>query len=332
MRTTRKDFILKSLLASAGISSTLSTAVKAHTQEAFALQNITENPSKEEEAYKISIFSKHLQWLGYKEMADVAAEIGFDGVDITVRSGGHVLPERVVEDLPRAVAAVKSAGLNVYMITTGILDAGEPHTENILKTAASLGIRHYRMNWINYDEKKSIEENLKKIEVQLNKLALLNKKYAILGEYQNHSGLNFGAPIWDLFSVLKQVNSPWMASQYDIFHATVEGANSWPIGLKLLKPYVRSIDIKDFIWAKKNGKWMTEVVPLGEGCVDFKTYLGLLKQNSINVPASLHYEYPLGGAEHGAKTLTVKREDVIATMKKDCDTLKNYLRSADLLK
>ena len=47
------------------------------------------------EPLKIHIFSKHLQFLIYKDMAEAAAEMGFDGIDLTVRPNGHVLPERV---------------------------------------------------------------------------------------------------------------------------------------------------------------------------------------------------------------------------------------------
>lgn len=285
----------------------------------------------ENEVFKISIFSKHLQWLNYAEMAQVAAQIGFDGVDITVRPGGHVLPERVAEDLPKAVNAIKKAGMDVYMITTAITDADEPSTENILKTASSLGIQHYRMGWYNYNAQKNVEDSLKDIEAKLTKLAAINKKYSIYGEYQNHSGEYFGAPIWDLYTVLNRVKSPWLGSQYDILHATVEGANSWAIGLKLLKPYVKSIDIKDFQWTKKDNKWIAEIVPLGEGMVDYKSYLNALKQYGINVPISMHFEYPLGGAEHGATTINIDRAEVIKAMQKDLNTFKAMLRTAGLV-
>ena len=316
MKTNRREFILNSLLMTAGLSS---------------VNNLTAKPS-DTDAFKISIFSKHLQWLNYVEMAQVAAQIGFDGIDITVRPKGHVLPERVVEDLPKAVDAVKKAGLNVYMITTAITDADEPTAESILKTASALGIKHYRTGWLNYNSQKNIEDDLKDIEVKLAKLAELNKKYSIYGEYQNHSGEYFGAPIWDLYTVLKRINSPWMGSQYDILHATVEGANAWPIGLKLIKPYIKSIDIKDFQWAKKEGKWVAEIVPLGEGFVDYKGYLNSLKIYGINVPISMHFEYSLGGAEHGATSLAIDRADVIKAMQNDLTMFKTLLRTSGLVK
>ena len=121
-----------------------------------------------------------------------------------------------------------------------------------------------------------------------------------------------------------------MDSQYDILHATVKSANTWPTGLKLLKPYIKSIDIKDFQKAKKDGKWMAEMVPLGDGLVDLKKYLSLLKQYDIRVPMSLHFEYPLGGAEHGSKTLTIPKEECIAVMKKDLSKLRDLIRETGL--
>jgi len=46
---------------------------------------------------KFIMFSKHLEQLNYEELADTIAEIGLDGVDLTVRSPGHVLPDGLAE-------------------------------------------------------------------------------------------------------------------------------------------------------------------------------------------------------------------------------------------
>jgi sugar phosphate isomerase/epimerase len=60
---------------------------------------------------KVAIFSKHLQFLAGEELAKAAADIGFDGIDITVRRGGHVAPERVGQDLPPLVGILRQHGL-----------------------------------------------------------------------------------------------------------------------------------------------------------------------------------------------------------------------------
>ena len=336
MKTSRRSFIGKSLMSAAGVAAGINSIAGSSRNETKVEVNTLLPGSKDPDAFKISIFSKHLQWLDYKEMAQVLVELGFDGVDLTVRPEGHVLPERVEEDLPKAVEAVNKAGKKVIMLTTAINNADDPLSEKILRTASSLGIRHYRMGYGYYDKMKSVEESISIVNGKLEKLAKLNEKYSISGEYQNHSGdygsgIYFGAPIWDLAAALKRINSPFLGSQYDVYHATVEGANAWPIGLQLISPYIRSMDIKDFYWSKKDGKWSSETVPLGEGAVDFKRYFGLVKKLNISCPISVHYEYPMGGAEHGANKITLQREEVLSMMKKDLETLKGYLKSAELI-
>src|SRR5579864_6439372 len=93
---------------------------------------------------KVAIFSKHLLFLQGEELAKGAAEIGFDGIDLAVRKGGHVEPERVRQDLPPLVALIRQHGLEVPMITTDIVDTETPRAEDILKTMADLNIRYYR--------------------------------------------------------------------------------------------------------------------------------------------------------------------------------------------
>jgi L-ribulose-5-phosphate 3-epimerase len=336
MKTSRRTFIEKSLLTAAGVASGINSiagpSYTGVTGSGTALCSGINDP----DAFRISIFSKHLQWLDYKEMSKAVADMGFDGVDLTVRPQGHVLPERVEADLPKAVEAISKAGKKVYMLTTAIDNADDPVSEKILRTASSLGIHHYRMGYGYYDKNRSVQESISIVHKQLEKLAKLNEKYSISGEYQNHSGdygsgIYFGGPVWDLADALKSINSPYLCSQYDIYHATVEGANAWPVGLELISPYIRSIDIKDFHWSKKDGKWSSETVPLGEGAVDFKRYFGLVKKLNINCPISVHYEYPLGGAEHGSDKISMNREEVLTIMKKDLETLRGYLREANLV-
>ena len=104
---------------------------------------------------KIHIFSKHLQFLNYQDLAEAAAEMGFDGIDLTVRPKGHVLPERVESDMPKAVEAMRKVGLIPLLMTTSVQDADNITDKQVLKTAVKLGIQYYRMNWFAYPEKKA---------------------------------------------------------------------------------------------------------------------------------------------------------------------------------
>lgn len=277
---------------------------------------------------KICIYSKHLQWLDYDMMAKTAAEIGFDGIDLTVRPKGHVLPENAAIDLPRAFEAVKKAGIEVIMITTAIKNTSEPYTESILKTAGQLGIPYYRMGWYKYDRSISIVQNHSRFKENLKKLAEINDKYGIKGAYQNHSGDSFGAAIWDLGMILNEVNSPWVGCQYDIRHATVEGAKSWPAGLRYIAPHINTLDIKDFTWINNiNNEMKLTNVPLGQGLVDFKRYFNMLDELSVKAPMSIHFEYDLGGAEHGEREISKSQVEIISSITRDLDYLRSVLHN-----
>ena len=283
---------------------------------------------------KLAIFSKHLQWAKWDEMATVAAECGFDGVDLSVRAGGHVDPERVADDLPRAFDAVRKAGLDMPMITAGIVDAQSPHAEAILKTASALGIRNYRWGGFKYDNSKPIPTQLAMLKARVKALVDLNRQYNMTAMYHTHSGMEVGAPIWDLWEILHDVDPKYAGINYDIGHATIEGGlGGWIRSAQLTAPLMRGVALKDFLWAKNpRGEWSVQWRPAGEGMVNFPKFLGILKTSQFTGPVQVHYEYSgLGGAEHGNAKLDVPKADVIAKMKRDTDYYRARLREAGLL-
>lgn len=321
MTTSRRNFLSKSIVAAAGLPYA-ATVMGQDRRTATALNRAAKGSGK----MSLYLFSKVLQWLDYEEMAAETVRAGFDGIELTVRPGGHVLPERVVQDLPRAVEIIRKAGLKEVMICTAIIDAADPFTEPILRTASSLGIEHYRMGFVQYEDSTDVWEGIKKIRQSFAALAALNERYRIKGSLQNHSGSYFGSPVWDLALVLQELGSPWLGCQYDIRHAIVEGAHSWPLGFELVKPYINTIGIKDFIWSKnEGGRWGAQNVPLGQGMVDFGRYFTLLKDDDLRPPVSLHYEYPLGGAESGKKTILMPKEEVLRHIRQDVGAMRKLL-------
>jgi L-ribulose-5-phosphate 3-epimerase len=209
------------------------------------------------------------------------------------------------------------------MMASGITDPDDPLTEKVLQTASSLGIRYYRLGYYSYDPGLSIVDNLEKIKAQMNGLARLNERYRIHGAYQNHAGSNFGAPVWDLWEVIKDMDPRWTGCQYDVRHATVEGNSSWPLGLKLLRDHIHCMVIKDFRWGEHNGKALEVNVPIGEGIVDFPAYFGLVEELGIHGPISIHLEYEMF-PEKGW-TLAEMKEHAISLMRKDLEALKSKL-------
>lgn len=272
---------------------------------------------------KVYLFSKHLQWLGYAGMAETAAAVGFDGIDLTVRTKGHVLPENVVRDLPRAVDAIRGAGLIADRITTAITDPDDPLTQRTLEIAASKDIRICRLGWLEYDKNQPIPPQLDAYRTRFERLAALCERFGIHGAYQNHSGTGVGSPVWDAWLLVKDLDPRWLGIRYDVRHAMAEGSRSWELGLQLLASYIRSLDVKDFHWVEREDGWGVESVPLGQGAVDFSRYFALLDQWQVSADMTLHLEYPLGGADKGKSELSIPSADVIEAMERDLTYLRN---------
>lgn len=306
--SSRRKFIVNSM-----VTGMLFPLVKGN---AFAL-----DPPPPAERLEVHIFSKHLQFLNYRDLAKAAADMGFDGVDLTVRPQGHVVPERVEVDLPKVIEELKKAGLPPKMMTTAVDDANDPVDKKLLQTAAKQGIRNYRMNSFPFKDDENMPDTLQRAAQNVKELGLLNKEIGLTGLYQNHAGTNMGAAIWEVWQLIKDADMSSIGSQYDIRHAMVEGGTWWPNGLKLLHDRVKSITLKDYKWGQKNGVWVVEDVPIGEGMVDFDAYFKLLKQYKIQAPVTLHIEYDLGGAQHGDTTISIDKKEVFKAMKKDLDKI-----------
>lgn len=268
---------------------------------------------------KFYLFSKHLQFLSYAEMAKAAADLGYYGLDLTVRKGGHVEPSRVAQDLPKAIDLIHKAGLHSDVMATDVTNADDDIHRQVLTTASRFGLKYYRLGYVDYVPELSQPARLVTLNQQMKTLAEFNQSLQLTGAYQNHSGKRIGAQIWELHHLLKDIPKGHLGVQYDIRHAMVEGGESWENGLQLIAEQINGLVLKDYYWAKNNaGRWEVVNVPLGQGMVDFKYFFQLIKKSGLNVPMIIHCEYDLGGAEHGARTLTGKKPaEVFAAMAKD---------------
>ena len=282
---------------------------------------------------KVAIFSKHLQFLQGADLAHAVAEMGFDGIDVTVRGGGHVEPARAAEDLPPLVSLIRQQGLEVPMVTTDIVDAASPHARIVLQTLAGLGIRYYRWGGFKYSDDQPFAGQIEGLHQRSAQLAELNSKYKVCAIYHTHSGVDLvGAPVWDIFEILKDLDPNSVAINYDVGHATVEGGlGGWMDSFRLAQSYIRGVAFKDFVWQRgANNDWEPAWVPLGQGMVRFPTLCSLLAQTAFDGPVQLHFEYPLGGADGGKRQLTMSRAEVLSDMRRDLKQLRTYLHDAGL--
>jgi len=310
---------------------------------------MAQTPSIAAKPLKVDLFSRHLQWLRKAdEMAEAVNEMGFDGVDITVRPyPGHVDPTRVAQDLPPFVNTIRKHGVLVREIACPVMDADSPNAEEILATASSLGITHYWGSPFRYATGKPIVQQLDDLKPRLAKLVALNAKYKMTGMYHTNEGSNsVGAAIWDLLYVFKNFDPAQIGFHYDLGHMTIGGGNgTWALNLRAAGPYIAAISVKDFVLetnpnpdggagrgrgAMPNG-WRVKPVPLGSGLINLPELANILKETAFSGPFEIQAEYPNGGAESAQDKITLPREQVLGAMKRDLTALRTAFGPSGLL-
>ena len=285
----------------------------AATSSLVAAQAFAQSPG-ESRKNKLCVFTKPFNSLSFDELADKVAELGFDGIEAPIRGGGHVEPAQVEDRLPELVEALAKRNIEITVLTSDVNDPADPLTKRVLRTAATLGIQRYRMKYFQYDLDEPIADQLESWRPQLRDLAAMNHDFGIQGLYQNHAGSKYmGACLWDLREVLRDIPVEDIGVAYDIRHATVEGANSWPVTFDMIRPHLAAVYVKDFRW---NGK-KVENVPLGEGNIS-PSFFKMLTESEFSGPISLHEEY----LDHRQPELVPKHWKAI---KKDLETLVGWI-------
>ncbi len=269
-------------------------------------------------AWQWLMFSKHLQALNFEQLGEAVAAIGFDGVDLTVREGGHIEPADAPKQLPIAVQTLRRFGLTVPMITTNFTSADQPHAASTFAVAADCGVRFVKLGYWRYRDFGSLKALISIARKQLEGLAQLAERYNLCAVVHSHSGDFLTASPFVLAQLIDGFDTNFVAAYVDAGHFFVEGGlRGWQQGLELLAGKVRVVACKDFAWLRENGRWRVRVVPIGEGIVRWREFFACLRQMGFDGPLSVHSEY------EGWST-----EQVIEQTKKDLPLLKRFAAEA----
>jgi sugar phosphate isomerase/epimerase len=247
----------------------------------------------------LCFFSKHLPDMDARRLGQALKALGFGGVDLTVRLGGHVDPKRVIQDLPPFVAGIRQEGLALPMITTELLSDADPAARPTLETAAALQIPFFKPGYYRYafvDVRKELDAAGR----QLRGLAAMSGRAGVHLGFHNHAGY-IGGGIWDIAPVIDALDPKSAGYYFDVRHAMVEGGDGgWRSAFNVAAPRISMIALKDFFWAKTASGWRVQNCPMGEGMVNWKAFFGMLAKAGFHGPASLHLEYDVPGATPGA--------------------------------
>jgi sugar phosphate isomerase/epimerase len=269
----------------------------------------------------VALFTKAYQplKLSFKEAASLTAEAGLEGIDCPVRPGGEVLPERVAEDLPSYAEALAAHRLKVHLLTTGITSLSTPHAEAVLRTAAKLGVRYYRLGFIYRRQGVAVEAQIRETRAQLKDLLDLNAELGLCAVVQNHSPSGetyLGGDLEEMHKIVVGFSPARLGVAFDIAHARVVHRGGWLDYFQALRAHLKVVYVKD---VTADEHW----VRLGDGEVGKLGFFPLLKHMRYRAPISLHVEYDWAG-----KGNPETRAGLLEAIRHDLSVLEHWLEQA----
>ncbi len=271
---------------------------------------------------QFAMFSKHLDMLGLslQEVGQTMKDIGFDGVDLTVRPGGRVEPAEVENKLPEAVAQLSQLGLSVPLITTAIEGTRSPYAEEIFAAAAECEIPALKLGYWLVREPKEFWTRFEWAKVQLAGLQSMALEYGVSANIHIHSGPYVSAEAAVVYMLLEGMDPNAVGAYIDSGHMFIEGGyDGWRQGMIMLAPYTNLVALKGYSWAAvtdENGEVSVARKMLGfeEAMQDWEQIFSLLKDFGYDGTVSLHSEY--GEMDY---------DELVAQTRKDLDLIKGVV-------
>ncbi len=236
----------------------------------------------------VCLFSGSVQGLEYSELPLIAQQLGFDGVDLTVRPGGHVEPRLSNVDLVRAIEEVRGPGLDVPVITTALTTASDPTMLPVVAIAGHTQVHLFIAGFF-----RAANPNYKR---EIAGLIQVAARYGMATALHNYTSEDVGETAWDPVELAGAFDPRWTFLYFDPIHAR----ENWEAELKRHLPKLRVVAIKDFQMVEGKAK----PCPLGQGIVDWAKFFGILADAKYYGPLSLRMSY--------------KPKDEPGSLKKDC--------------
>jgi sugar phosphate isomerase/epimerase len=180
--------------------------------------------SKGSRAVKFVLFTDNLADLTAARACESAKAAGFDGLDLTLRPGGHVRPENADVGLSEARRIADAAGVAIPMVSTAVTDIDSPHAEAIIAAAAHYGARLVKLGYWDYRPFGTLATQIDEAREKLRRVVGLGRKYHVLPCVHCHSGrfLAAGGPL--LYLILRGFEPGEVGAYVDPMHMAIEGS------------------------------------------------------------------------------------------------------------
>ena len=229
-----------------------------------------------------------------RTVAQHAAELGFDGVDVLVRDGYTVSTQDVAQGLVQAHSVFREYGLSVPLVTTDIASPSDPLVQPVFRTCAELEIPYVRLGWWRYDKSRDHGEQWTAAQRDIELLAKTAAEYGLTVLLQMHGGALHQSPT-RIRLLLDGVQAGNVGIYFDPGNMVKqEGFEQWPLAVEMVKDRLKMVGVKNGVWrrvAERPARWQAAWVGLDEGLVPWDEVFSLLRAAGYAGPLSFHSHY-----------------------------------------
>ncbi|MEA3402738.1 MAG: sugar phosphate isomerase/epimerase family protein [Armatimonadota bacterium] len=210
-------------------------------------------------APQISLYTLLARDVSLEEAVRLAADAGFDAVDIRQRHDGiHILPEISDDEAEDARDMVEEAGLHVSGLTTyweiGLVEreaAAEQlaNIERSLHTAGILGARFMRVSSGDYDRRYDYEVCRAAFRDQMMRVAEMAAAHEIVVTPEQHGG-RYIASAGQCMDMLRGLEHPYLGVVFDPGNAVSEGFERPWVQVRMLGGWIRNVHVKNRMTAE----------------------------------------------------------------------------------
>lgn len=281
------------LAVSAGLFSHAGPFSKASLGQESDSKTTTDSAPNSE----ISVFTKSFQSWPIEKVCEKFAELGVAGLDLTVRSKGHILPHEILEKLPAAHKTAQQHGQKIVQITSEVT-APDEYAKTLFETAGKLGIRHIKLGYYRTSGFGNLSSQVKEVRQKLRELTKLAKSTGVLPCVHIHSGTFLPSHGTMLYLLIQDFDPAEIGAYVDTLHMSLEGGSAgWKDGLDLLAPWIQMCAVKNYALVNKTRdqhgqqRYGWKTAPLADGISPLPEFFKCLKQINYSGPYSLHSEY-----------------------------------------
>jgi len=245
----------------------------------------------------VCAYTEHFQKLPIPEVCRVFKQIGVDGLDLTVRPGGHIEPRNAKRELPLAGKTAKQHGLKIMMLTTAITTPNQQATD-ILTACRDLGIAKIKLGYHRAGEFGNLSRRMDEVRKSLATIADFAAPFGVLPCVHVHSGPTIPSNGFVLHQLIKDLPPDRIGAYLDSYHMTITGGNGgWRQAVETLKPWIALVALKNFKWhAQKRDdigqqRWTTDYCRLADGIAPIPDFIRTVQQAGYKGFYTLHTEY-----------------------------------------